>query len=129
MPLRTMKHCWMLLDVTSQHSYILLVIHTHKQILTFTYQHVHVHALISVSRGLVRLVSGYTPSEGRVEVFHDGVWGTVCDDHWSIEDASVVCRELGYQRALAAEGFAAFEAGNGTVIGGVQRVARRAAPY
>lgn len=67
---------------------------------------------------MVRLVSGYGSNEGRVEVFHDGVWGTVCDDHWNIEDATVVCRELGYQRALNAPGYATYGSGSGTVSGG-----------
>ena len=68
-----------------------------------------------VSHPLVRLVGGNGPNEGRVEVFYQGEWGTVCDDHWSDVDAGVVCRELGYQRAINAPGFGTFGQGSGRV--------------
>ena len=64
--------------------------------------------------GDVRLVGGATPLEGRVEIHHDGAWGTVCDDGFSPEDAAVVCRQLGYAGG-AAHRRAAFGEGTGAI--------------
>ena len=46
--------------------------------------------------GQVRLAGGNIPNEGRVEICIGNAWGTVCDDNWDSNDATVVCRQLGY---------------------------------
>ena len=63
----------------------------------------------------IRLVGGSGPHEGRVEVYHNSVWGTVCDGDWDLQDAMVVCRQLGYGTAVSALGFAAFGWGSGQI--------------
>ncbi|KAG7491251.1 hypothetical protein MATL_G00001120 [Megalops atlanticus] len=63
----------------------------------------------------VRLVDGHNNCSGRVEVFHDNRWGTVCDDGWDMNDARVVCREVDCGSAKSAPGNAHFGPGTGKV--------------
>ncbi|XP_071500207.1 scavenger receptor cysteine-rich domain-containing protein DMBT1-like [Diadema antillarum] len=63
----------------------------------------------------MRLVGGADEKEGRVEIECDGIWGTVYDSYWSIEEAHVVCKQLGYQRASAHYINAHFGQGSGPI--------------
>lgn len=62
----------------------------------------------------MRLIDGATENQGRLEVQFNGVWGTVCDDFWGLDEADIVCRQLGYTGALVADGTAV--AGTGLPI-------------
>lgn len=44
----------------------------------------------------IRLVGGAKPSQGRVEIYAIGEWGSICDDNWGHQEVAVVCRQLGF---------------------------------
>ena len=72
--------------------------------------------MLLLSSVSVRIVNGNAPNEGRVEVFHRCFWGTICDSGWSIRDAHVICRQLGYLSASQALRGAHFGQGTGPIL-------------
>ena len=65
----------------------------------------------------IRLVDGPTNNTGRVELYIDNEWGSICDDGWSNEDAKVVCHQLGYpSEGAVAIGDAYYGEGSGPIV-------------
>ena len=54
--------------------------------------------LVVCRDGQLRLAGGSTPYEGRVEVCQNELWGTICDNPWNNDAATVVCTQLGHSR-------------------------------
>ncbi len=54
---------------------------------------------VNDEEGALRLV-GDVPEEGRLEIFHSGHWGTICDDDFRARIGQVACRQMGYSGFL-----------------------------
>ena len=67
------------------------------------------HAAVSP----IRIYFGYAQDHrlerfGKLEIFHNGEWGSVCDTRWSQIDAMIVCKQMGYKSAVAKTTWTAF---------------------
>lgn len=63
----------------------------------------------------IRLVNGCQPSEGRLEIFYQYRWGTVCDDGFNLVAAHVVCKQLGFNYAKRSKCCSYFGPGKGRI--------------
>ena len=70
---------------------------------------------LAITDSTIRIMNSSTPLTGRVEIFHNGQWGTVCGDGWDIHDANVVCRQLGFPQATQAFTGASHGQGSGPI--------------
>ena len=69
----------------------------------------------SIAPGNLRLRDGLHVNEGRLEIFLNGQWGTICDDSWSFQDADVACRQLGFPGAVKPVHGAFYGVGDGEI--------------
>ena len=81
----------------------------------FVFQNPNKHLPVTYTIATLRLIGGSGPGEGRVEIYYNDTWGTVCDDNWDKNDARVVCRQLGYSSVVSAPHSARFGQGSGKI--------------
>lgn len=58
------------------------------------------HVYYVFETGVLRLIDGSHSKEGRLEIFHSGIWGSVCDDIFGQPDATVACKQLGFRYVM-----------------------------
>lgn len=52
--------------------------------------------------GDIRLVGGGRRYQGTILLYRKRRWGAICDAQWGVDDAEVACKQMGFDRAVAA---------------------------
>ena len=82
----------------------LCVCYTDQDILLKFMTHLINFPHVAPTNGQLRLVEGnytsYSLSSGRLEVYLNGQWGTVCNHGWGRPETQVACQQLGYTSSI-----------------------------
>ena len=68
------------------------------KMMLYNYIIIFYYPIVQCKHGSVQLVGTGAVSFGRVEVCINGVWSTICDHHWTVTEASVICSQLGFYK-------------------------------
>ena len=69
-----------------------------------------------IGEGSIRLTGGVSDNEGRLEVFFDGEWGSVCNRNWGRWSGTVACKDLGYESLVKVTGTSQYNSAENTPI-------------
>ncbi|CAK1540979.1 unnamed protein product [Leptosia nina] len=79
----------------------------------------YIHEVIDASSTSLRLAGGRNNLEGRVEIYYNNTWGSICPDGWTLYEASAVCHHLALGHAVQAPQ-SDFFGGSKIVLSGVE---------
>ncbi|KXJ07930.1 Scavenger receptor cysteine-rich type 1 protein M130 [Exaiptasia diaphana] len=49
---------------------------------------------------LLHKTSSQSTVQGILQIYHNGTWGTICDDYWDMTDTNIACIQLGFMKAV-----------------------------
>ena len=68
------------------------------KMMLYNYIIIFYYLIVKCKHGSVQLAGTESMSFGRVEVCINRLWSTICDHHWTLTEASVICSQLGFYK-------------------------------